>query len=106
MADPKTVDEFNTYIGSIFETVLPQSSFIGQRELTSFKYRVFDELFGKGVFGPGPAEKKLTLTDPITFEDSPTTATGIKATGFRKTTFTFGIFNIRMKIPFTFKRWA
>jgi len=86
----KTLAEFNQFITKIYQTVLPVGiNNLHVREYTSFKYPIWDVIFGKGVFGTGQPPKELTLEEAFIFEDSPigTSGTGQKAVGFRQAEF-------------------
>ena len=79
--DPKTASDFNDYLRDIFGTVRPDNA-RGERRIDTYKYNVFEAVFGPQGFGPGTAEKELIEKGLIIFEDSPASAFGIKAVGF------------------------
>jgi len=88
VATHKTLAKFNEFITEIYKTVLPTGvSENDVREYTSFKYPIWDVIFGKGVFGI--RGKELTLEEAFVFEDSTvgTSGTGQLAIGFRKAEF-------------------
>ncbi len=81
---PKTLIEFNEYLGDFFETVLPDP--LRVVDWNSYKRAVYDVLFGAGwkVFGYG---KQLTSGEAIKFEDSPIGTQGIKAVSLKESFF-------------------
>ncbi len=78
---PKTISDFNDYLSFFFGDVRPDIA-RGVRRIDTYKYNVFEQLFGASAFGVGPAERELKLGEFIIFEDSPASAVGVKAKGF------------------------
>jgi len=81
---PKTLIEFNEYLGDFFKTVLPEP--LRVVDWNSYKRAVYDVLFGAGwkTFGYG---QQLISPAAIKFEDSPIGSQGIKAVSLKETFF-------------------